>query len=433
MFSQGSQLKTRVLVRTQKNATPMGELNDMSKTIRFWVGVLIGAISLVFATALIVAYRFAWLVLTPPGEKVFDLEILELEYSRGEIVSVTLPLNDDTVLPGQYSLVFARGQGIARLGDVTSVRAHTVQRAVLGVIGVAPVAGMRGRFNGWMFLDPAPLQVSWRTVLLRGISGVLPAWYVAPKRKRGTKSHSKTWAIHVHGRSASRAETLRGVGITASMGWSNLVCSYRNDELARFSGNGRYALGAEEWRDVDVALSHAVQRGASDIVLFGWSMGGAICLQLLEKSQFRNKIRAVVLDSPALDWKNVLSFHAELSRVAPPVTRLGLWLMKRGIVRSGVSGGIPFKQLDALPILSGSQTPVLILHSEDDGYVPFAPSAKLAKQCDHVTLVAYKDARHCKLWNMDPKKYERAVAGWLGQLSSTEDSPAGRADHAPSA
>jgi uncharacterized protein len=107
--------------------------------------------------------------------------------------------------------------------------------------------------------------------------------------------------------------------------------------------------------------------------------------------------------------------------------------MERGIVRSGASGGIPFEQLDALPILRRSQTPVLILHSEDDGYVPFAPSLTLAKECDNVTLVPYKDARHCKLWNLDPKRYERAVTGWLGQLSSTEDSLAERADHVQSA
>ena len=71
---------------------------------------------------------------------------------------------------------------------------------------------------------------------------------------------------------------------------TSLVISYRNDrELPR------PAPVATTWASPSGATSrrrvlHAVQAGARDVVLFGWSMGGAIALQLIDRSWTADRV-----------------------------------------------------------------------------------------------------------------------------------------------
>ena len=65
-----------------------------------------------------------------------------------------------------------------------------------------------------------------------------------------------------------------------------------------------YALGATEWRDVDAAVGFARRRGAKRVVLMGWSMGGAIALQVALNSAHRHLIGGLILESPVIDWRD---------------------------------------------------------------------------------------------------------------------------------
>ena len=51
---------------------------------------------------------------------------------------------------------------------------------------------------------------------------------------------------------------------------------------------------------------------ARRIEAFGWSMGGAIVLQHVSRSWTADRVKALVLDSPVIDWKDVLEHHARL-------------------------------------------------------------------------------------------------------------------------
>ena len=79
-------------------------------------------------------------------------------------------------------------------------------------------------------------------------------------------------------------------------GWSTLVVSYRNDGEAPRSPDGRYALGDEEWEDVEAALRWVAERGATSVVLVGWSMGGATVLQAATRASGRELVVGLVLD-----------------------------------------------------------------------------------------------------------------------------------------
>ena len=78
----------------------------------------------------------------------------------------------------------------------------------------------------------------------------------------GRPHESRTWAIMVHGRGATRQEGLRAVRPARELGLTSLLISYRNDGLAPSAQDGRYGLGSTEWRDVEAAIEFALAHGA---------------------------------------------------------------------------------------------------------------------------------------------------------------------------
>ncbi len=113
----------------------------------------------------------------------------------------------------------------------------------------------------------------------------------------------------------------------AMPGWTSLVTAYRNDRDAPRGPDGRYNLGLSEWRDVEAAMGYAVSHGARRILLLGWSMGGAIVLQALDRSPLSDYVVGVALDSPVIDWGVVLRHHGRLHKVPGPLVRVATDLM----------------------------------------------------------------------------------------------------------
>jgi pimeloyl-ACP methyl ester carboxylesterase len=61
--------------------------------------------------------------------------------------------------------------------------------------------------------------------------------------------------------------------------------------------------------------------------------------------------------------------------------------------------------------------PILILHSDDDGFVPSTGSRALADaRPDIVTFEPFTEAKHTKLWNYDEERFNRSIVDWLGAL-----------------
>jgi uncharacterized protein len=61
--------------------------------------------------------------------------------------------------------------------------------------------------------------------------------------------------------------------------------------------------------------------------------------------------------------------------------------------------------------------PILLLHSADDGYVPPEASRALADaRPDLVTYDEFTVARHTKLWNYDPERWNADIGSWLSRL-----------------
>jgi len=351
-------------------------------------------------------------IVTPPTKRADDTRVFDVDLTAG---TITLEATKDAVLPGDYSFWFAGDSGHARLGAIEGRTATTVTRRILTVDFGDLGSATRGRLGGYSFLGPWDLGLEFSNVTVPTELGDAPAWLIPAAEPSGR------WVIQVHGRGVRRHETLRAVPVFNAAGYSCLLVSYRNDGEAPPSADGRFGLGDTEWRDVEAAIDFAVGHGATQIVLMGWSMGGAIALQAATRATHDGRLTGIVLDSPVIDWADVVAYQALLLRLPRAVVRGALVVMGRpwGRTVTGLHLPIDFPRLDFVSRANDLSLPILILHSDDDGYVPSAPSRALAeRRPDIVTLVPFEVARHTKLWNYDPAAWNAAILGWLGTLGS---------------
>lgn len=370
--------------------------------------VIAGLAATVALGSSVIAVVFARTVITPPTRREEDLRILGYDGA-----SVTLTPTTDALTPGRYSLWFAGDTGHARLGEIVARDAVSVTRRVLSVDFGDLAIARRARLSGWFYLGPGDLGYPFEDVAVPTELGPAPAWVIP------ADGGSDRWVIGVHGRAVTRREAVRAVPVFREAGYTSLLVSYRNDGDAPGSTDRRYALGDTEWRDVDAAIRFAIDHGAREIVLMGWSMGGATVLQAATRSPSAAVVRGVVLESPVVDWVTALHFQGVAYRL-PRVIRVGiLGLLSRRSARilTGLGAPIDLARLDWVARAAELDLPVLLLHSDDDGYIPSTASRALAEaRPDIVTFESFSVARHTRLWNYDADRWNAAISRWLAAL-----------------
>jgi alpha-beta hydrolase superfamily lysophospholipase len=352
--------------------------------------------------------RMARKIVTP-AVRLADTRILALDTAAQ---TITLSRTPDTQLPGRYGLFTSGTADYIKLGSVLSEDDTSVKRKLLTHIPSDAQLSPDAAFSGWYYERADELHLPFTPELIGSVVGPCPAWLFPA----GT---GEVWVIQVHGRGTTRAECLRAVPVFHSLGITALVVSYRNDGDAPRSRAGTYTLGATEWRDVDAAVGFARRRGARRILLMGWSMGGAIALQLSLNSAHRDAIAGLILESPVIDWRIVLEYQARVLRVPAAVSGLAIGALQSEwatpITRAG--SAIPFDRLDVVSRADELRHPILILHSDDDGFVPSDASHDLVvARPDLVEMKVFEVARHTKLWNYDQERWSESIRSWVAGL-----------------
>lgn len=374
------------------------------KSLRHAVALLVPALLALGAAMALLVLSIARRVVVP-AKRPADAEILAVDTGAQ---TIELTRTRDTELPGRYGLFTSGTYGYVKLGAVLSADATTVRRKLLTQIEPGARVDRNAAFSGWYYSTPSELHLRWENVLIGSPAGPCPAWFFP--------AESSTWVIQVHGRGVTRAECLRAVPVLHAAGFPNLVVSYRNDGEAPRSRSGAYALGASEWRDVDAAVSYALRHGADRVILMGWSMGGAVALQTAVSSGNRDRIAGLILESPVVDWRTVLRFQAREAGMRAPLPDLAMSALSVPFTArlSGADDAIPFDRLDMVARAEELAVPILILHSDDDGFVPADASHALQEaRPDLVTMPRFTVARHTKLWNYDQAGWNDAITGWL--------------------
>lgn len=363
--------------------------------------------AMVGAAGAALGWTIARKLTAPVGPRRFNLTLRGVEVN-GDRQLLLLDRTCDTEAPGTYNLWFERG-GWAQLGNEVEDRGQNqVARALVGVSpGLTPRAGDRVSWSGIYFATPTDAGLDASDIVISTAVGPAPAWRI--------NGDTSIWAIHVHGLGSPRAGMLRGVQVATQLGLTSLVVSYRNDGEGPTVGSGRSTLGATETEDVESAIGYAVRRGAERIVLFGWSMGAAIALQIAHRSDYAPLVAGLVLDSPVLDWVEVIKANCQRARLPRDAGLLAVpWLTLAPFARLiGLPCRIPLRDSDWVARADELSVPMLIMNGVNDDSAPISAPSALAKRCPDLVQLESFDAGHTLAWNSDTNRWRAAVSAWL--------------------
>ena len=261
-------------------------------------------------------------------------------------------------------------------------------------VGIEP-----NRYTG----DPwSALGLRYSTALVPTPLGGMPAWYLAGRRS--------TWVILIHGLGGGRADTLPPMPKLHDLGYPMLAITYRNDLGAPPDPSHHSHLGIAEWHDVDSAVAYAMRHGASGVVLYGYSLGGAMALTTARRSVDASYIRGLILDSPLLDWPATLDYAAERRGVP----QLFMTLTEAVLAWRD---GIDYGELDQLAHEPQLRVPVLLIQGGADTIVPPSLATRFARARPAlVTYLFVPRADHVSAIDVDPAGYAKALHGFLATL-----------------
>lgn len=252
--------------------------------------------------------------------------------------------------------------------------------------------------------DPGDVGLDFSDIEYESPLGPIGAWLV-PGDSDGA------WAIHCHGWTAERREHIRMLPTFHDRGRTSLVIDYRNDPGAPRDPTGLYRFGLSEWRDVEGALRHALEHGATDIVLTGCSTGAALVMAFLENSRLTEPVTGVVFDAPNLILAETFRYRLRDVRGSRLVKEMGLWLV-------GLRWGIDWVATNHVQRAEKTlSVPALVFHGTSDLTVPISTSRQLAAGLPElVDLVETPAAGHVLSWNANPDRYERYLSRFLESL-----------------
>lgn len=368
---------------------------------RWWIagGVLLLLIAL--AAAVVVTWNFSSVVLVPDHQDwPQEVKVENVEPGR-----VTLSSGHDSEQPGVYGLDWQTGHAI--VGPVLSEGDGTVTRRLSDVRGYL-VPGIHVGLDSHVYSgDPRQsLGLPFRSVGVPDPLGPMPAWLV-PAAPRHPAAQRGTWAIVVHGHNDNRQNDLRIAPTLRQAGLTSLLISYRNDLGAPASPDGLYHLGETEWIDLQTAVRYALSQGAQRVVLIGYSMGGELITQFMQRSRLSRHVAALVLDAPVLDWRSLLEFNAEQIGLPGFLGMPVEWMID-------ARANPDWNSLDALEHPEDFHLPTLLFHSTEDKLVPISTSDDFAAELPRwVTYYRVPTVGHTESWNLNPHLYDRRLRQFL--------------------
>jgi uncharacterized protein len=176
------------------------------------------------------------------------------------------------------------------------------------------------------------------------------------------------------------------------------------------SGGQHFTLGAEEVRDVAGAIDLLAARGLAPdgVDVLGFSMGASTSMLIAESDP---RVRAVVEDSGYADLGQLLDEQVPKASGLPGFFTPGMVLAARAVLGVDLYA---IRPIDGLPALARAGVPLMVIHGEDDTYVPTVNGHRLADAYGPgVETLFVPGAKHVESHVTAPQLYDARVLAFF--------------------
>lgn len=229
--------------------------------------------------------------------------------------------------------------------------------------------------NGAVYQTPGQYGIDYERVEFKAADGIaLFAWFLP------ARGDAKATVLYLHGNGQNISAHFPNVAWMPAAGFNVLAIDYRG-----YGGSeGKPSLPGVQL-DIDAAMRVLLERedvNPDRIIVFGQSLGGALAIHYVAHSAYRSHIKAVVVDSPFSDYRQVAQ-----EKLADLVITWPLQWLASFAVNNDYS---PMASVAAL-----SPIPLLLIHGDRDGVVgPHHSRALFDAAQEPKALWSIEDAGH---------------------------------------
>lgn len=259
-----------------------------------------------------------------------------------------------------------------------------------------------------------------RMVEISLIMNDAPCEWVSIAANDGTALHGRLYEFYpgapvilaFHGyRSMALRDCAGAFALSQKLGFNILAVDQRAHGR---SGSNAITFGIRERHDCLKWAEFVRDRFGSEtpIILSGISMGAATVLMASELDLPDNTVCILAdcpYDSPAGIIRKVAQDEGYPAGLAMPVIRFGARIL----------GKLDILESSASEAVRKAKIPILLLHGEDDRFVPCQMSKNIYESCRSIAqLHTFPDAGHGLCYIMYPRQYERICVEFLWQQPS---------------
>ncbi len=209
--------------------------------------------------------------------------------------------------------------------------------------------------------------------------------------------------IICHGVTMLKESMIHYVRMFLELGYNAVVIDHRAHGQ---SGGKTVSYGYFEKYDLAEVIKWTRQKTSGKIGLMGESMGAGISMQTLELEE----VDFIIEDCGYSSFDEQIKYALRNKKYAPlyPVYNFARFFVK-------VFGKYDLEKVSPVSVISRTQIPVMIIHGDNDKYVPFYMADIIYNSLKTEQKMKYyaKDSRHACSFYDNPEEYKNQVKNFL--------------------
>lgn len=186
------------------------------------------------------------------------------------------------------------------------------------------------------------------------------------------------------------------------------------DQRARGKSEGRsISFGIQERMDVLSWVEFTRKRFGADtkILLYGVSMGASTVL-MASDLDLPDNVKGIIADCPYASPMEIILDVAQKRQMPFPQWMLKLFV----ILGAKIYGGFDILETDAIRAVRSAKVPILIIHGEDDRFVPCEMSDLASHNSRFITRYTFPGAAHGISYLVDRPRYQKIVMEFIKKI-----------------